>query len=64
MFFTVENSINPSQIVKAKETLNVKWLEAVKIYGNKPKKLFKTINKKILIKKCTIPGVDRFCIAE
>lgn len=54
----------PNQIAKATTNVNLKCLDAVKIYGNKPKKLFNKINKKIEIKKCLKPGVINFTIGK
>lgn len=45
----------PTHKGKAKATVKVRCLDAVKTYGNKPKKLFTVINKKIEIKICVKP---------
>jgi len=52
------NIINVSQRGKAKTRVKEIWLEAVKIYGNKPKKLFIIINIKIEMKMNEEPWND------
>jgi len=50
VLFTQPNNINVIQRGKAKVKVRVVCLEAVKMYGNNPKKLFITINKNKEIK--------------
>ena len=45
----------PTHKGKAKATVKVRCLDAVKTYGNKPKKLYTVINIKIEIKICVKP---------
>jgi len=45
-----DHNIHPNQIGKAKNNVNTKWLDLVKIYGNNPIKLENKIKKKIVIK--------------
>lgn len=54
---TMDHSILPNQIGKARVTVIDKCLVQVKIYGNSPMKLEKIINKKNLIKIKTEPGI-------
>jgi len=57
-FKTNEALIILIHIHKEIDKLNVRWLDLVKTYGNKPNKLFIRINKKILIKICLNLWVD------
>lgn len=43
-----------------KKSVNDKCLDAVNVYGVRPKKLFKIINKKILVAQWVWPGVFNF----
>lgn len=47
----------PNQRGKASTTVKLKWLEAVKIYGKRPKKLFKAIKINKFRHKKVPPGV-------
>jgi len=52
----IDHKIQPIQNGNARDSVNLRWLELVKIYGNSPKKFEKIINKKNLIKLKILPN--------
>jgi hypothetical protein len=50
----------PSHNGRARTTVKVRWLEEVKIYGKRPKKLFKAIKTNKFKHRKIPPGVNWF----